>query len=314
MKRGRLLLLAILWLFCALAFGGCSVGTLGETGADITVRVVATRDFGRELVFSETLQVPPGTSAMAALEQVAEVETAYGGGFINGINDVGSEHGRDWFFSVNGISSNVGALAYTLHDGDVEHWDFHDWGFRMFAPASVGYFPEPFLHGYNGEVYPTVIVCEDGMEDSAQALLNRLKGFGVADVTIQSVSGLVESDKQYSNLILLATIDCGLVSELNQVWERLGFFVHFENGVMVSYDSTGDTTGAYGPGCGVIQATQNPWNPKGIGVCENVVWMVSGTDEAGVESAVDALCRRYDDFQYSHALVTANSEVVRVPQ
>ncbi|GAI85551.1 unnamed protein product, partial [marine sediment metagenome] len=36
----------------------------------------------------------------------------------------------------------------------------------------------------------------------------------------------------------------------------------------------------------LIQATQNPWNPKGIGACENVVWLVSGTDEAGVKDAI----------------------------
>ncbi len=314
MKRNRLLALVVLWLLCALALGGCSAETLGETGADITIRVVATRDFGQKLIFSETLQVPPGTSAMAALEQVAEVETAYGGGFINSINGVGSEHGKDWFVSFNGISSNVGALDYTLHDGDVEHWDFHDWGFRMFAPASVGYFPDSFLHGYDGEVYPTVIACEDGLEDSAQTLQTGLKAYGVADVTIQSTGDIVELDKQHSNLVLLGTMDCGLISELNRVWDRMGFFVHFEGDLMVCYDSRGDTTATYGPGSGVVQATQSPWNPGGTGVCENVVWVVSGTDEAGVKSAVDALLGRYDEFQYAHALITVNNEVIRVPQ
>ncbi|MGB2884503.1 MAG: DUF4430 domain-containing protein, partial [Dehalococcoidia bacterium] len=302
MKRGRLLISAILFLLCALALGGCSAGTPGETGADITVRVVATRDFSQEIMFDEALGVPPGTSAMAALKQVAEVETAYGGGFVSAINGVGSEHGRDWFIFVNGMAANAGALDYTLHDGDIQHWDFHDWSFRMAIPASIGDFPDPLVHGYQGEVSPTVIAYEEGLEDSAQALQTSLKGLGVASVSTENVSGLTESDKRHSNLILIGTMDCDLVAELNQVWDRLGFFVHFEDGVMVSYDSEGEVTVEYGSGCGVIQASQSPWNPNGIGVCENVVWMVSGTDKAGVESAVDALTNRHDEFKYAYAV------------
>lgn len=314
MKRGRLLISAILFLLCALALGGCSAGTPGETGVDITVRVVATQDFGQEIMFDEALEVPPGTSAMAALKQVAEVETAYGGGFVSAINGVGSEHGRDWFIFVNGMTANAGALDYTLHDGDIQHWDFHDWGFRMAIPASIGDFPDPFSHGYQGEVSPTVIAYEEGLEDSAQALQTSLKGLGVASVSTQNTLYLTESDKRHSNLILIGTMDCDLVADLNQVWDRLGFFVHFEDGVMVSYDSEGEVTVEYGSGCGVIQASQSPWNPNGIGVCENVVWMVSGTDEAGVESAVDALTNRHDEFKYAYAVVVANSEIIKVPQ
>ena len=314
MKRGRLLIPAILLLLCALALSGCSAGTLGETGADITVRVVATQDFGQKLMFDEMLGVPPGTSAMAALKQVAEVETAYGGGFVSVINGVGSEHGRDWFLFVNGMMTNAGALDYTLHDGDIQHWDFHDWGFRMATPASIGGFPDPLVHGYQGEVSPTVIAYEEGLEDSAQALQTSLKGLGVASVSTQNTLYLTESDKRHSNLILIGTMDCDLVSELNQVWDRLGFFVHFEGGVMVSYDSEGEVTVEYGSGCGVIQASQSPWNPDGIGVCENVVWMVSGNDEAGVESAVDALINRPGEFKYAYAVVVANSEIIKVPQ
>jgi len=42
--------------------------------------------------------------------------------------------------------------------------------------------------------------------------------------------------------------------------------------------------------------------------------MVSGTDEAGVESAVDALINRPGEFQYAYAVVVANSEIIKVPQ
>ncbi len=315
MKHSRLLVPGILLLLYALALSGCSAETLGKTGGDITVRVVVTRDFGGEIMSDETLKVPPGTSAMAALKQVTEVETAYGGGFVSAINGVRSGDDKgDWFISVNGIMANGGALAYTLRDGDIQRWDFHDWSFRMFIPAIMGDFPEPLAHGYGGQVRPTLIVHEAGMMGVAQDLEGSLKRLGVADVSIKSTLDLRESDKQHSNLVLIGTMNYSLIAELNRAWNRLGFFVHFKDGAMVVYNSKGEIAAEYGAGSGVVQATQNPWNPSGIGVSENVVWMVSGTDEAGVKSAANALIDRYDEFRHAYAVVVTNGEIIKVPQ
>ena len=57
----------------------------------MSVSVVATRNFGQELIFSERVELAVNTRAMDALQQVAEVETAYGGGFVNAINDIRSD-------------------------------------------------------------------------------------------------------------------------------------------------------------------------------------------------------------------------------
>jgi hypothetical protein len=65
---------------------------------------------------------------MDALQQAANVETR--GGFVVAINETRSQYpdaNKDWFFYINDTSMNVGAAAYILHDGDVEHWDFHEW-------------------------------------------------------------------------------------------------------------------------------------------------------------------------------------------
>jgi hypothetical protein len=71
-----------------------------------------------------------GSTAMDALQRVATVETKYVGGFVEAINGVRSQYpgtNKDWFYYVNEVSPNVGAAAYILHDGDVVHWDFHEW-------------------------------------------------------------------------------------------------------------------------------------------------------------------------------------------
>ncbi len=311
------LITALLLVMAALS--ACSPPPSPEAGV-ITVRVVATRNFGQELMFDETLEVPEGTSAMSALMKVSEVETAYGGGFVNAINSVrsgfiGSQSMKmDWFIYINGIQSNTGALDYKLRNGDIQHWDFHDWSFHHFIPAIVGDFPEPFRHGYGGKTNSTIIAYADSLKEDAENLERRLVRLGVSNVSIKRLGELSENEKESCNLLLLGSMDSEPLSELNQVWNRLGFFAHFESGNLVVLNTKGEVVTKYDAGVGLIQATQNPWNPKGIGACESVVWLVSGTDEVGVKDAIHALVNRYTEFQYACAAVVANGEMIKVPQ
>jgi len=320
MKPIKLLTIIAVSLLVSAAIYACSAQSSNMEVGTIAVRVVATQNFGQELVFDERLEVMPNTSAMAALMQVAEVETAYGGGFVNGINGVRSGYtGRektktDWFFYVNGIQSNVGALDYKLHDGDIQHWDLHDWSFRHFIPAIVDGLPAALQHGFGGKVSPTLIVCQNDMKEAARKLEGQLSNLEVNDIGIRSFGELAGSEKESSNLILVGLPDNNLISELNQNWKRLGFFGYFDSGNLIVISSDGEVTGKYGAGAGLIQATQNPWNPKGIGACENVVWLVSGIDEAGLGNALDALINHLNEFQYASALVVVDGEIIKVPR
>ena len=48
-----------------------------------------------------------------------------------------------------------------LRAGDVEWWDFRSWkGGAMIVPVVVGAFPEPFLHGFNGDPGGATVVVE----------------------------------------------------------------------------------------------------------------------------------------------------------
>jgi hypothetical protein len=287
---------------------------------DTAVRVIATRDFGRELMFDERLDLPPGSSAMAALQKVAEVETDYGGGFVDAIDGVrsgftGSEKTkRDWFIYINGIQSNVGALDYQLLPGDVEHWDYHDWSFQQSIPAVIGAFPEPFRHGFDGRKRPTVVVYSANLLKEAEELQDGLVALGVSDVSITGAGGLAVSEKEASNLVLLGTADNELILELNRNWKKLGLFAYFEGGNLVVLDARGEIASTYSTAAGLIQATQNPWNPKGTGACENVVWTVTGTDEEGVKAAIDAVLNYPAQLQYAFAAVIASGEIIRIPR
>jgi len=281
----------------------------------IAVKVIATQNFGNELVLDESVRVSAGANALDALEQVATVETKYGGGFVEAINGIRSQYSqtkvkKDWFFYVNGMSAKVGGLSYKLCDGDVEHWDFHDWSLHAFAPAIIGNFPQPFLGGYQGEILPTIIVYDEGFRDAAQVLTSKLEKLGVENVRMAGPESSAYS-KKHSNLILLGTEDFDLISELNGNKE-LGFYIHFEDSKVKVFNSRGDET-QYS-NCGLIQATQNPWNPRGIGACENVVWMVSGTNENQVQNAISMLASHHEEFHYACATVIVGEEVIKVPQ
>lgn len=317
MKRSSLARAGVVWFIIVSLLAILPFGCQSQTSGQIAVRVIVTQDFGNELLLDEPVVLDNGANALDALEKVAKVETKYGGGFIEAINGIRSQYSqgrakKDWFFYVNGISANVGVMDYELSEGDVGHWDFHDWSFHAFIPAVIGDFPQPFVGGYQGKNLPTIIVYDEGFRDSALDLAGELEKLGVENVRAQAATELSSQDKEHSNLILVGTQDFELISELNEN-RKLGFYIHFEEGKTVAYDSQGNKT-PYESECGVIQATQNPWNPRGIGACENVVWMVSGTNESQVQNAIGILANHHEEFRYAYATVIVGGEVIKVPQ
>jgi hypothetical protein len=154
---------------------GCGGGA-GSGKATLWV----TRDGGRQVLLVRT--VPAGETAMQALDRSVKLSTRYGGRFVQSIDGVsgsiGSRH--DWFYFVNGIEADRGAAEYRLHPGDIEWWDYRDWGeVGQAVPVVVGAFPEPFLHGYGGKVRPAVVVGP--LVPGAQALAKVLHARLVAD-------------------------------------------------------------------------------------------------------------------------------------
>ena len=139
----RLLGLALAGLLAA----GCAGSEEPSGRATLWV----TRDRGERVVLVRT--VPAGITAMQALEREADVETRYGGRFVQSIEGIEGNAAarRDWFYFVNGVEADRSATEYRLRAGDVEWWDFRSWRRVMRVPVVVGAFPEPFLNGYAGE-------------------------------------------------------------------------------------------------------------------------------------------------------------------
>jgi hypothetical protein len=148
-----------------LAFGaavaaGCGLGPGEEEGR---AELLVTSDHGREVLLTATPELRETDTVLRILDREAEIETRYGGGFVQSIDGLasGERQGRphDWFFFVNGIESPRGSGEVDLRDGDRVWWDHRDWGSVMRVPAVVGSWPEPFVNGFPGERWTVEVTC-----------------------------------------------------------------------------------------------------------------------------------------------------------
>lgn len=137
---------------------GCG-GSGEEEG---TAQLWVTRDRGAELLVDT--EVMAGQTLLRALAAEADVETRYGGRYIQSVNGIKGSLGaqRDWFWFVNGYEGDRSAASYKLRDGDVAWLDYRGWEREGEARVVVGAFPEPFLHGYEGKSRRAVVRFEGG--------------------------------------------------------------------------------------------------------------------------------------------------------
>jgi hypothetical protein len=130
--------------------------------------------------------VPAGLTAMQALDREADIETRYGGRFVQSIegHEGSLRARRDWFYFINGFELDRSATDYELQAGDVEWWDLRDWRKQMRQPVVVGAFPEPFLHGFEGQTRPVSVRYVTGTRSGAAAIGRLLGASSVAPATV----------------------------------------------------------------------------------------------------------------------------------
>ena len=134
---------ALALIAAAVALAGCGGATAQHGQATLWV----TRDRGAHVLLVR--RVPAGLTAMQALDRAADIQTRYGGRYVQAIDGIDGSLSaqRDWFYFVNGIEGDTSAAEYRLQAGDIEWWDYRSWARRMSQPVVVGAFPEPFSHG-----------------------------------------------------------------------------------------------------------------------------------------------------------------------
>lgn len=282
-----------------------------------TVQVIVTRNYGEEIILDEDANVEPKENVLDGLKQVADVTFNYGGGFVESINGIkstfagGLGDANDWFFYVNGMLPPNGATDVSLYPGDIERWDFHNWGSDRITTAIISDYPEPFLHGINGISLDTTIVYSDEFYYTSVALQKSLKQHHVTS-NIKSFEELSDDEKTNHNLIFIDTYENSLISELNNNAKNLGFFIEIKNNQIKTFDSTGKKDQVFNHG-GMIIATQNPWNLYGSWNGENVAWIITGISIDDVTNAAEVLINNNPEIKNTASIVIFNEKIYKVP-
>jgi hypothetical protein len=299
-----------LLLACALALGGCGLGEGDErSGAGAELRV--TRDFGHTELGRERLQkVREGQTVMRFLRSRLEIETRFGGRFVQAIEGLsGSRTGDpvDWFYFVNGIEADVGAAEFELSPGDRVQWDRRNWEATMREPAIVGAFPEPFRHGIEGKKLPVRVECEDPAADPCEEVKRRLRRVGVsASGSAVGVPGAREVLRVVVGLWPETKL-VRAVAELEGDPDESGVFARVggDGASLELLDESGRAARVVQPGDGTgIVAAARPTE-------DELVWLVIALDEEGLRAAARALDERR--LRNAFAVAASDDRVEKLP-
>jgi Domain of unknown function (DUF4430) len=274
------------------AVRGCAFMPWNSDKETVAVRLTVTRDFGGEVLRDETIEVREDSSAMQALQEVAEVETSYGGGFIYGVDGMvsgysGAGSGKtDWFYYINGQMAEVGAGELEVGEGDWLLFDYHSWYYSTFTPAFAGCFPEPFVHGYREPPQECLVLFAPGWEEEGKKLADRLGGAGVPSCRLDELSPeWMPREDEYAIVIgpfYELELNHFLV-EANDNAERLGLTAYFDGGELLVLGEEGEAAERLNAGAGLVEAIGPRLGEEGSAL------MVTGTDTEGVKAALALL-------------------------
>lgn len=292
----------------AVVLSACGLGAGSQEGS---AGLLVTRDYGRVAMVDRQLgNLTESETAIRILDANAEITTRYGGGFVQSVDgfEGGTPGGRsvDWFFSVNGIVSELGGAEFAVNAGDQVWWDYRDWTDAMRVGAVVGSYPAPMSTGYRDDDWPVSIECLDSAEACA-TVRDKLGASGVEAKV--SVDGLEPSDDTLR--FVVGTWDR---AKADPVAGRLasgpassGIFARFEstNGVdsLVGLDQRAEGAANFGPQAGLVAAGR-----KGDAA---PVWLVTGGTEIGVEAAASALTE--SSLAHHFAVVSTGDGIVPLP-
>jgi hypothetical protein len=277
---------ALLGVLGAATLAGCGLGA-GSTPRD--VGLIVTTDFGTRLLHAAgPLKDSGQETAMSLLLRNYKVATSDGGGFVQSVDGLGGGHEAgqpvDWFYYVNGVEATKGAAATDVRSGDRIWWDRHDWSQTESVPAVVGSFPEPFLDGIEGKRLPVRVECVVVSTYACQTVAAHLRAVDV-QATVTTIADPSASAPQALRVLVAPWASIANVlgaQSLEHGPRASGVYARFSSDgqTLTLLDQQGDAAATLYGGAGVIAATRHGENPP--------VWLVTGTDERGVQLAARA--------------------------
>ena len=188
-----------------------------------------------------------------------------------------------------------------VHGGDRVWADLAAVGAR--TPAVVGSFPEPFLHGVDGKRLPVRVECADARGPACRQVGDRLAAY-----QIPAARGGLQTARAPETLRVLVGPWAALrldptANALEHGPRASGVYARMapDGRTIAVLRADGRTARTLGAGSGLVAAAKRP--------DDRPLWVVTGTDAAGVAAAAQA----FEEGTLEHRLALAVSRDLPVP-
>ncbi|TCO71476.1 DUF4430 domain-containing protein [Marinisporobacter balticus] len=309
MKKGLFIFLCIIFICTCV---GCTEKSTLENGK---IEVIVSRDFGNEIVSEKAVDFSEDSNAIEVMEENFDIETAYGGGFINaigglksGFTGVEDKKKVDWFYYVNGILPEVGAQDYYLKSGDVVVWDYHDWSNNRYGSSIIGAYPINFINAHDENVLKTEITYEKNYEKESQGFASFLKEQGVKNIVFKNMDEQVLENGEI-NSILIGSWDAlsksDTIKGFYENGKKTGLYFKMDKNIK-ALNEKGEIAKEYKKGA-VITSIVKEYGLSGT------IWLITGNDEACIKKAIKLLYENPEKLKGKFSIIVTEDEMVNIP-
>ena len=290
---------AIMLVLAALALASCQVGPNSPPSA---VSLLLTQNFGARVAGRSQQPAPSRRLTVLGLLR-SRYPVAVSAGAVRGIDGFSTSQRAGWSGYINGVEESTGAADTVVHPGDHIWWDRHDRSQTDSVPAVVGSFPEPFLNGIAGKRLPVRVECVVAFSYPCRRVLIKLGDLGIP----AALAALGPGDEPQSLRILVGPFGAVSGDPAAQSIERgpraSGVYARFspKAATLTLLGERGQVARVLGAGAGLIAATRYAE--------EAPVWVITGTDEAGVREAAQRFDQRTLEGHFAVAFAPGGAAV-----
>ncbi|QXM05264.1 DUF4430 domain-containing protein [Crassaminicella indica] len=305
-------LLIFLMLAIVCTFSGCGEKVNVEDGK---AHVIVSRDFGNERLSEKDVNFSKDATVMEIMEENFDIETAYGGGFINGIDGLKSEFTGmkdkkkiDWFYYVNGILSEVGASDYYISPKDIVIWDYHDWDNNIYGSSIIGAYPLNFINGHDGNVYKTEILYTKDYKKEGNALLEYLKKQGVKDIESMSLEKGDLKNLDSNSIVIGSWEDIKNIDYINEFYKngsKCGMYFKVDQDIK-GLNNKGEVVKLYQKGALITSVVKEYGGAASM-------WLITGNDGECIKKAVKLLYENPKKVKGKFSVLVTDDEVINIP-
>jgi len=312
-KKKKKILFIFLSVITILAFVGCAKESSLENGH---IKIVISKNFGKEQLHNDIVAVKESTNVMEIMKENYEIETAYGGSFVNAIDGLksgftGNKEKKskiDWFYYINGILTHVGAEDYYLKSGDTVIWDYHDWSSSMYLSSIIGAYPSNFINGYEGNILKTEILSTDGYKTERKELFSFLKSRGLKYLEEASLYGREVEDDGVNSIVIgdfKELIENNYIKTIYEDGTRAGLFFKIGDNIKI-LDYQGNVSKEFKKGAVITSVLKN-YGALGT------LWIIMGNDDDSIKKAVSILYKSPEKIEGKFSVVVTGEEIINIP-